>query len=93
MLFPVPFNWRILKKTVLFSGFKNPYKKSAKQENSSLFMNSILYNEKMRVAQLRIPSQEFFHEPLNPALPHLTQTKFDLYSGVYDFFPFYKVIL
>ncbi len=22
-----PFYWRILKKTVLFSGFKNPYKK------------------------------------------------------------------
>jgi hypothetical protein len=34
--------WRILKKTIFFSGFKNPYKKSAKQENSSLFENSIL---------------------------------------------------
>jgi hypothetical protein len=33
-------------KTILFSGFKNPYKKSTKQENSSLFMNSILYNGK-----------------------------------------------
>jgi hypothetical protein len=30
-------------KTVLFSGFKKPYKKS------SLFMNSILWNRKMRV--------------------------------------------
>jgi hypothetical protein len=29
---------RILKKTILFSGFENPYKKSAKQENSSLFI-------------------------------------------------------
>jgi hypothetical protein len=28
-----PFYWRISKKTILFSGFKNPYKKSAKQEN------------------------------------------------------------
>ncbi len=37
-----PFYWRILEKTKLFSGFKNPYKKSAKQENSSLFMKSIL---------------------------------------------------
>ncbi len=40
--------WRILKKTlpVLVSGFENPYKKSAKQENSSLF---ILLNGKMWV--------------------------------------------
>ncbi len=36
------FYWRILKKTVLYSGFNNPYKKYAKQQNSSLFMNSIL---------------------------------------------------
>ncbi len=28
-----PFYWRNLKKTILFSGFKNPNKKSAKQEN------------------------------------------------------------
>jgi hypothetical protein len=39
-----PFYWRISKKTILFSGLKNPDKKSAKQENSSLFMNG-----KMRV--------------------------------------------
>ncbi len=31
-----------LKKTRLYSGFKNTCKKSAKQENSSLFTNSIL---------------------------------------------------
>jgi hypothetical protein len=37
-----PFYWRILKKTILFSGFKILTKKSATQENSSLFMNSIL---------------------------------------------------
>jgi hypothetical protein len=37
-----PFYWRILKKTILISGFKNHYKKSAKQENSSLFMKNIL---------------------------------------------------
>jgi hypothetical protein len=37
-----PFYRRILKKTILFSGFKNHSKKSAKQENSSLFMNNIL---------------------------------------------------
>jgi hypothetical protein len=37
-----PFSWRILKKTILFFGFKNPLKKFAKQEYSSLFMNSIL---------------------------------------------------
>ncbi len=37
-----PFFWRILKKTILFSGFRKPYKKSAKQDNSSLFMNRIL---------------------------------------------------
>jgi hypothetical protein len=44
-----PFYWRILKKTILFSGLKNPYEKSTKQENSSLFKNSILQNGKMRV--------------------------------------------
>jgi hypothetical protein len=37
-----------LKKTILFSGFQNPYKKSAKKENSSLFLNSI-FKGKMRV--------------------------------------------
>jgi hypothetical protein len=34
---------------VLFSGFKNPYKKSAKQENSSQIMKSILPKGKIRV--------------------------------------------
>jgi hypothetical protein len=29
---PSPFYWQILKKTIFFSGLKNPYKKSAKQE-------------------------------------------------------------
>jgi hypothetical protein len=33
---------RILKKTILFSGFKPLTKKSAKQENWSLLMNSVL---------------------------------------------------
>ena len=36
-----PFYWLILK-TILFSGLTNPYKKSAKKKNLSLFMNSIL---------------------------------------------------
>jgi len=36
------FNLGILKKTILFCGLKLFQKKSAKQENSSLFMNSIL---------------------------------------------------
>ncbi len=47
-----PFFWRILnkaKKTILFSAFKNPGKKSAKQENWSIFMNSFLQNRKIRV--------------------------------------------
>ncbi len=39
----IPYYWRILKKTILFSGFKNPYKKSSKQENSSLLMNCYYY--------------------------------------------------
>jgi hypothetical protein len=43
-----PFYWRILK-TIFLCGLINPYKKSAKQENSSLFMNSILQNGKMMV--------------------------------------------
>jgi hypothetical protein len=36
--------------------FKMPTKKSAKQENSILFMNSILYNGKMRVEKPDINS-------------------------------------
>ncbi len=32
------FYWRILQETILFSSFKTPYKKSGKQENSSVFM-------------------------------------------------------
>jgi hypothetical protein len=37
------FYWKILKKTTLFSGFKNLYKNnSMNQENSSIFMISIL---------------------------------------------------
>jgi hypothetical protein len=44
-----PFYWRILKKTILFSGYKNPYKKCTKQENKGLFMNSILEKGKIRV--------------------------------------------
>ncbi len=38
-----------LKKNILFSDFKNPYKKSAKQETSSTFVNSISLNGKIRV--------------------------------------------
>jgi hypothetical protein len=36
-----PFYWRILQKTILFSGFK-VLTKSGKQEDLCLFMNSIL---------------------------------------------------
>jgi hypothetical protein len=42
-----PFYWRILKNNVLFSGFKNPCKKAAKQENLSLFMKSISVERKI----------------------------------------------
>ena len=45
-----PFYWRILKKTMLSSGFKNPYKKNSRNKKiSSLFMNSILQSGKMRL--------------------------------------------
>jgi hypothetical protein len=44
-----PFYRRMLTKTILSFHFKNPYKKSANQENSSLFMKSLLKNWKMRV--------------------------------------------
>ncbi len=38
-----PFYWQIYKtKTILFSACNNPYKKSPKQKNSSLFMKHIL---------------------------------------------------
>jgi hypothetical protein len=49
-----PFYWLILKKTILFSGFKNPYKKYAKQENSILLMNSIFRTEKWGEAKTRV---------------------------------------
>jgi hypothetical protein len=41
MLFTVP-STRILTKTILASGFKNPYKKCAQQEYSSPFMNKFM---------------------------------------------------
>ncbi len=44
-----PFYRQIFQKTKLFTGFQDPYQKSAKQENSRLFMNGILWNGKMRV--------------------------------------------
>ncbi len=50
----IPFYWRILKKTILYSGFINTPKKSAKQENSSLFMKSILYNGIVKVENLSL---------------------------------------
>ncbi len=37
-----PLYWQILKKPILFSGFKNPYKKIRETRNSSLFVDSIL---------------------------------------------------
>jgi hypothetical protein len=41
-----PFHWQILKKIILFSGFKILTKKSTKQENLSLFRNRIFKTEK-----------------------------------------------
>jgi hypothetical protein len=41
------FYWRILKKTILVSGFKNATKKSMKQENSSQFMTTFCRTEKL----------------------------------------------
>jgi hypothetical protein len=43
--------WRILKKTIFFSGFKNPLicKKPAIQENSSLIFSSVEKQTKTRV--------------------------------------------
>ncbi len=52
--------WRILGKTILFSGLKNPLKKkSVKQENSSQFMNRILQKWKIRVKnQTKLESEK-----------------------------------
>ncbi len=38
-----PFYWRILKKPKHFSGFKNPYKKFAKQESSTVVYSFIAF--------------------------------------------------
>jgi hypothetical protein len=40
------FYWRIFKKTMLYFVFKKAYKKSAKQENSSLFVMAFCGKEK-----------------------------------------------
>ncbi len=60
-----PFYLRILKTTILCSGFNKPYKKSAK--NSSLFMNSVLYKGEMRVENLTKTRSEksIMHRNLN----------------------------
>jgi hypothetical protein len=57
-----PFYWRIFKKIKPFSGFKNPHKKFAKQENSSLLMDSILYNEIMRVENQTNQTKTHFYK-------------------------------
>ncbi len=44
-----PFYQRNLKKTILFSGFNNPDKKISETRKSSLFMNSIQQNGKVKV--------------------------------------------
>jgi hypothetical protein len=49
-----PFYCRILKKIILFSGSKNLYTKSAKQENSILFMNSRHFVEGKNEGRLKI---------------------------------------
>ncbi len=54
-----PFYWRILKKTILFFGFKNTNKQSVRQENLSLSMNSILLNRKIRVENLSLRRLQF----------------------------------
>jgi hypothetical protein len=61
MLSTVPSAWRILKKTKLYSGFKNNkpnstlvLKNKQKSANSSLFMNSILQNGKIKVENSRL---------------------------------------
>jgi hypothetical protein len=66
-----PFYWRILKKKTLFSGFKNHYKKYAKQENSSLFMNCILNNGKMRVENLTKNVVQEFHLRVDIFMPEM----------------------
>ncbi len=53
---PRPFYWQILKKTILYPGLKIHTKKSAKQENSSLFMNSILLDRKNEGRKLKLES-------------------------------------
>ncbi len=46
ILFTVPSTGRFLKKTILYSGFKNPNKKIRETRNSSLFMNRIFVEQK-----------------------------------------------
>jgi hypothetical protein len=46
------FYWRILKKTILYSGFKNLYEKIRETRKLRPMMNSILQNEKMSLRKL-----------------------------------------
>ncbi len=58
MLVTVPSTGGLDRKPYSSPGFKIPLKKSAKQENSSLFMKSILYNGKIRVENQSKPESE-----------------------------------
>jgi hypothetical protein len=60
-----PFYWWILKKVILFTGFKNPHKKSAEQEYLSLFMVSILQNAKKEVRKPHTNSKGLKFMPRN----------------------------
>jgi hypothetical protein len=64
-----PFLWQILKKTILFFGFKNPYKQSAKQEklrvegrksvkNSSSEKTRVYEQKSRQKLSLSIPSHD-----------------------------------
>jgi hypothetical protein len=44
-----PFHWRILKKTILFSGFKDPNKKIREIRKLKSIHDNILQNGKLRV--------------------------------------------
>jgi hypothetical protein len=61
-----PFYLRMLKKTILYSGFNNPYKKSAKQENSGLqyfFLIAFCTTEIENLTKTRVREVDYAQKP------------------------------
>ncbi len=64
-----PFLWQILKKTILFFGFKNPYKQSTKQEKSKVEGKKPVKNSSLRRLEF-MPDEQKPRLKLSSIPPH-----------------------